>query len=130
MKRPAPFTFIALLSGLSAIGSVAEVLQMKAAMPMATAASVSVATAVQAVALWRCLPWAHWAFLATSILGLVNLSTYYFVLGQPAARRVWIGQSLLAGALATVTFLLIRHLLRLRARTAPALQEVQGSRPV
>jgi hypothetical protein len=86
------------------------------ALPALTTAVVAISSIVAGFALWRCASWAHIAFAAAAIAGLLNLSMFHFVLVQPSTRQFWAGQLIVAGALSVLVSRYIKDAAAERAR--------------
>jgi hypothetical protein len=98
---------MALLSFWIGVASIPTAMTTERALPALTTAVVAISNIVAGFALWRCLSWAHIGFIAVAIAGIVNLSMFHFVLGQPSTR-VWAGQLIVAGTFSLLVYRYIR----------------------
>jgi hypothetical protein len=118
MARPRGFTFIALLSFWTGLAAIPQALSAGRVLPTICAALLAICSIVAGVALWRCVRWAHLAFLAATFAALANLSASHFVLGQPSTRQFWAGQMIAAGILSMFVYRYVRVELAALARAA------------
>jgi uncharacterized membrane protein (DUF2068 family) len=108
MKRPGVFTFIAVLSFWTAVATLA--LDPIARSNVATTASgilLSVSSAVAGIAIWRCVRWAHYAFLVSAVTAIIYLSAHHFALGKPS-QGFWLGQVAVGVVLSAIVYRYMR----------------------